>query len=388
MLIIAKPTISTYLARTLYENQIPAIAADDLSLPMRPAIQVLSYAQFASDPKAAYQSLLLTNSENALTHLYQIIPYDDRIMKAKLFKDKAAFRRAIARKFPSYFFKEIESSALPTLDPSSFPFPVVIKPSTGISSIGVMRVESLAEWKAACNFLLEDLAKYQSNYSSSVVESQKVLIERYIEGREFAIDGYYNSAAEPVVLNLLEHLFLNERDTSDRIYLTRKSLVQRHLPQIESFLKDFGEIFDLKRFPFHLELRLTPQGELIPIELNPMRFSGLGTTEIAQYAYGINVYESFFHQEKPDWKQILNREDDSIYSFMCADLSSENFRSAGLQVLDRNLFKEFDEVLEYRLLDEEESSTFAVVFFRSTDLEEPKKFLAMNFDQFCRVQKA
>jgi hypothetical protein len=382
MLILARPSISTYLARTLYENHIPAVVTDDLVLPMKPAIQSVTPAQFAADPKAAYQSLLLTSSENALSFLYETIPYDDRILKAKLFKDKAAFRRAISRKYPSYFFKELSVSELSSLDPGPLPFPLILKPSTGISSIGVIRVGSRAEWEQSVEFIQKDLANYQKNYSASVVEGQKVLLERYIEGREFAIDGYFNSQAEPVVLNLLEHLFLNDKDTSDRIYLTRKSLLEEQLPKIEKFLLEFGDIFDLKRFPFHLELRLTPSGELIPIELNPLRFSGLGTTEIAQYAYGINVYESFFKEKKPEWNKILNRQDDSIYSFMCADISTENFRKPNLKVLDRHLFKQFEEVLEYRLLDEEETSTFAVVFFRSTDLEEPKRFLAMDFNQF------
>lgn len=382
MLILARPSISTYLARTLYENHIPAVVTDDLTLPMKPAIQTLTPSQFAQAPKQAYQTLLLTSSENALSFLYQTIPYDDRILKARLFKDKAAFRRAISKKFPNYFFKELQAAELDRLDPSSLPFPVVLKPATGISSIGVIRVGSISEWPAAVKYIQGDLENYQKNYSAAVVESQKVLIERYIEGREFAIDGYYNSEAEPVVLNLLEHLFLNDQDTSDRIYLTRRSLLEAYLPQVETFLKEFGDIFDLKRFPFHLELRLTPQGELIPIELNPLRFSGLGTTEIAQYAYGINVYESFFKQTRPDWRKILDRKDDSVYSFMCADISTQFFRKPGLKVLDRHLFKQFEEVLEYRLLDEVETSTFAVVFFRSADLDEPKRFLAMDFDQF------
>lgn len=385
MLILARPSISTYLARTLYELQVPAVLTESMILPMKPAIKTLALEEFATDSRRAFRSLLLTNSENALSYLYRTIPYDDRILKARIFKDKAAFRRAIAAKFPAFFFREVPTAELQQVNPAELPFPVVLKPTIGISSIGVMRVPSAAEWPQAVQFLLDDLKKYQANYSSNVVEGQTVLIERYIEGRELAIDGYFNSAAEPVVLNLLEHLFLDAGDTSDRIYLTRKSLVQSMTASVMAFLQQFGEIFDLKRFPFHLELRLTPQGELIPIELNPLRFSGLGTTEIAQYAYGINVYEHFFLEKKPNWEAILDRADDSIYTFLCADIPTPLFRKPGLQVRDRELFKEFSEVLEYRLLDEQETSTFAVVFFRSESLDECRKFLAMDFDRFFKL---
>jgi hypothetical protein len=382
MLIVARPSISTYLARTLSELRLPAVLTEEMTIPMRPAIRILSPSEFSASTRTAYRSLLLTNSENALSHLYDVIPYDDRVMKARLFKDKVAFRRAIARKFPAFFFREFTEAEILKVDPLTLPFPVVLKPAVGISSIGVIRVGSAEEWSSAVTYLLHDLESYRRNYSASVVEGEKLLCETYIEGREFAIDGYFDESGEPVILNVLEHLFLNAQDTSDRIYLTHRSLIASLLEPLEKFLREFGEIFDLKRFPFHLELRQTPSGELIPIEVNPLRFAGMGTTEIAQYAYGINVYESFFRQLRPDWKSLLAREDDSFYVFLCADIPTELFRSPGLQIDDRGFSREFSEVLEYRIQDEQETSTFAVVFFRTPSLDECRKFLAMDFRRF------
>ena len=385
MLIVARPSISTYLARTLAELQIPVVLTEEMTVPMRPALKTLTLSEVEANSRHAYRSLLLTNLENALAHLYDVIPYDDRIMKAKIFKDKGAFRRAISKRFPAFFFREFTPAEIQAIDPATLPYPVILKPSVGISSIGVIRISRPEQWQPGVDFLLQDLASYQKNYVASVVEGTTILCESYIEGREFAVDAYYDEAGNPVVLNILEHLFLNAEDTSDRIYLTHRSLMASLLPSIERFLRELGELFDLRRFPFHLEVRQTAAGDLIPIEVNPMRFSGLGTTEIAQYAYGINVYEHFFKQLRPDWKALLDREDDSFYVFLCADVPTEIFRTPGLKIDDRRFAREFSEVLEYRLLDENETSTFAVVFFRTPSLEECRKFLSMDFKQFLTV---
>ncbi len=384
-MILARPTISTYLARTLTELGVTTVVGDDGVVPMRPALRIRSLREFAADPKAAYGSLLLTSSENALAYLYDVIPYDDRVMKARLFKDKAAFRRAIAKRFPAFFFREVRPEELDSIDAAGLPYPVVLKPSIGISSIGVVRVGSAGEWAQAVAFLREELESYQRNYSRHVVEkSGQVLLESYIEGRELAIDGYFNAQAEPVVLNIMEHLFSRPSDTSDRLYVTRRSLMERYLPQVTAFLREFGEVFDLKRFPFNLEVRVNEAGELIPIELNPLRFSGLGTTEIAQYAYGINVYEAFFTESKPDWKALLAREDDSIYAFLCVEVPTALYRDPALRIADREVFKQFSEVLEYRILDERETSTFAVIFMRTENEAECRRLLDLDLGPFFR----
>ncbi len=383
MIILARPSVSPYMARTLFEIKTPAVLADpDVGVPMRPALDILTAADFKKDPKRAYRSLILTSSENALSALYRMIPHDDRVLKARLFKDKAVFRGAIKELYPNFFFAEHDASEIARVDVSKIPFPAVLKPATGISSIGVYRAASATEWKTAVEFLRKDLAKYAANYDDEVVEGRKVLIEEWIQGEELAIDGYYNSSAEPVILNILQHMFASDGDTSDLIYCTRRALIRKYYKPLMRFLARFGDIFDLKRFPFHLEVRVNKKGEFIPIELNPLRFSGLGTAEIAEYAYAINVYKAFFGEQKPDWDTILKGRDESVYTFMCADLPTDRFRKKGLRVDDRAFFKQFDEVLDYRILDEQETSTFAVIFFRSADLEENRRLLRMDVRKY------
>lgn len=384
VIILARPSISPYLSKTLFELGEPTILAEHIKVPMRPALRIEPAQTLIDRPKQAYQSLILTSSENALAFLQDAIPHDDRVLKARLFKDKVAFRRSLAKLYPDFYFRETTLAELPDLDPSKIHFPLVIKPAAGISSIGVRRVERAADWGEAVSFVVGDVAKYAANYAGIVVDSQKVILEEWIPGIELAVDCYFDAGAEPVILNVMEHMFRDAGDTSDLVYYTRRSLVRRHYQAIHDFLVRLGDLFDLKRFPMHLELRLTPHGQLMPIEVNPLRFAGLGTTEIAEYAYAINVYKHFFRETRPDWETILADKDDSVYTFLCTDVPTQRFRDPTLRIDDRELARSFGEVLEYRLLDEQESSTFAVIFLRADDLEENRRILSLDLDQFLR----
>lgn len=382
MIFVARPSVSPYLTKTLFELQVPTVLTEEMNLPLRPSLRTIPLAEIKRNPRLAYRSLLLTSSENALGMLYSTIPNDERVLKSRIFKDKAEFRRAIAQEFPDFQFQEHTVEGLHAVDPRSLRYPLILKPTAGICSIGVVRVDSSAQWPKAVEFLQGDLAKFAGKYTHDVVESAKVIIEDYVEGVELAVDGYFDADARPVVLNILQHAFANEHDTSDRVYYTRRSMVRRHLPRIQHFLERFSEVFDLKRFPFHLEVRSTPDGRIVPIELNPLRFAGIGTTEIAEYSYGINVYRHFFQETAPDWSAILANEDDSIFSFFCADIPSDIYGAGDLVIRDRELTREFSELLEYRILDERESSTFAVAFFRTENESEVQSLMGLDLARF------
>ena len=76
----------------------------------------------------------------------------------------------------------------------------------------------------------------------------------------------------------------------------------------------------LRNFPFHLEMRQEENGNFVPIEINPMRFMGFCVADVEYYFYGINPYEYYFNQKKPDWNKILESRNDKIYGMFGIDI--------------------------------------------------------------------
>jgi hypothetical protein len=107
---------------------------------------------------------------------------------------------------------------------------------------------------------------------------------------------------------------------SDRLYMTSDEIVRKYHDPIIQYLEEIARLRDLRNFPFHLEMRQESNGSFVPIEINPMRFMGFCVADVEYYFYGINPYEYYFHQKKPDWDKILESRSDKLYGMFGIDI--------------------------------------------------------------------
>ena len=316
-MILSKPYVSEVLANTLRQLKVPTLKADHVELPHERELLILSEREYFLQKNT--EDFPLCNSENSLQLISKHLSNQDVLHPINLFKNKALFRAFMQSEYPHYYFMALRSDELDLVDPSTLPYPVIIKPSVGYSSIGVFRIEHEGEWHNVKSKIRVALDKGAEIYSGEVVNAHQLIIEKWIEGEEYAVDAYVDSEGEPVILNIFKRMFVNDGDTSDRIYYTSKAIIEETLQPLSDFLANIGNKLDLRRFPLHFEVRMTKEGHIIPIEVNPLRFAGVGTTELGMHAYGINSYEYFFKQIKPDWRIKLSEMDDMVYSFLCAE---------------------------------------------------------------------
>ncbi|MDP3831833.1 MAG: hypothetical protein Q8Q47_11215, partial [Ignavibacteriaceae bacterium] len=87
-----------------------------------------------------------------------------------------------------------------------------------------------------------------------------------------------------------------------------------------------------------------------------------GTTDIAYYAYGINSYEYFLENKKPDWEIISAEKEGLIYSIIVLDkpnvIPTEVIKSFDYEKLKSR----FEHVLELRETDIKKYPIFGFVF--------------------------
>lgn len=379
MIILQKPYVSDFLIQTIKENNF-SILENEISKKYFKQ-EKLTNSNDAIKKYIEDNEFFYTNSENSIDWILENLNNEPISRMIKLSKDKYLFRDALKSIYPDYYFKKIKYENLKTFDVNKIKFPIILKPTTGFLSFGVYPIKNKDEWQKTISKIDDDIKKLKGIFPNTVVDLSDFIIEEMIEGREFALDAYFNENNEAVILNIFEHPFFNEKDVSDRVYYTSKAIIEEFLEPFNELLNKIGKIGNYKNFPFHLELRVN-QDEIIPIELNPMRFCGWCITDIAYWAWKINVYEMFFKKLKPDWKSILNNSNNDYFYFTIGDIPSNIERNKIKEIDYSSYLKNIQNPLDIRKIDYKNNPVFAIVFARTNTLDEIKKILNLKMENF------
>lgn len=387
MFILEKPYASEQLIDSIVQNDWPVLenqTIDDANIE-RGALNFWSSA-YAKDYylKQEYP-LIYSNAENAISWVLENLPRSNLSSYIKLFKDKVAFREFLKELYPNFYFKSLEFNELKKIKPYTIKFPVVLKPAVGFLSFGVHNIYSSEEWDSTIKKIEKEMTTAGKMYSKSVVDSSKFLIEEMIEGEEFAVDAYYDRNGEVVILNIFQHPFNDKNDVKDRIYLMSADIMVSHMAKFSLFLGQIGDAKNIRNFPMHVELRVTPEGEIIPIEINPMRFAGWCTTDVGKYAWGINVYDYFQNQKRPDWNEILSKADKTIYYFSMAEVPSNIAQDEIVSFDYRGFLSNYSNVLELRKIDYKCNPLFAIIFGSTQNYNEINRILKLKTSDYIET---
>jgi hypothetical protein len=321
MIILEKPYVSEFLQKTVVHLQIPVLATEfSRRLKHASEMNCIENDAFFDALKTKKNPLLYSNSENSVELLNRYCPELTVTKNVNFFKDKSKLRQIFSKHNPDVWHHKFTLKELDDLDISTLQKPFVIKPVRGFASIGIHSVHDEKEWKTALEGIKKEIKLMHNVFPDVVVSLNEFLIEKYIEGPEIAIDAYFNSSGEPVILNILTHLFGSKSDMSDRLYLTSDEIIRQYHDPIIKYLEEIARLRDLRNFPFHLEMRQESNGSFVPIEINPMRFMGFCVADVEYYFYGINPYEYYFQQKKPDWDKILGSRSDKLYGMFGIDI--------------------------------------------------------------------
>jgi len=383
---VDKPYVSDFLKKTLRDNNIPVAGTPaGTAMDLYSGTNIVSEKDTVEKLRVVEHPLLYTNSENAIGWISENLPSSSLPDKINIFKDKLKFRDMIKPLYPDFYFRGISIDDLINLQIDQLPLPFVIKPAVGFMSMGVYMVSSRDDWADTVAAITAEIAEVENLYPDSVLNAGSFIIEECIEGEEFAVDAYFNSEGEAVVLNILKHVFASADDVSDRVYLTSRDIVESNLDEFTDFAQEIGELADVKNFPVHIELRRDGDGRLQPIEVNPMRFGGWCTTaDLTFLAYGYNPYLYYFQQKKPDWQRLLQGKEGKLYSIVVLD------NSTGMAVSDirsfdyERLLTGFSNPLELRKINFREYPVFGFLFTETDEdnFVELKEILESDLSEF------
>jgi hypothetical protein len=281
--------------------------------------------------------------------------------------------------------KEVRVEDLQKIQFNELPLPFIIKPTIGFLSMGVYKVSNFEEWGNTIDSIIAEIDQIKDLYPGDVLDTSSFIIEQCINGEEFAVDAYFNSIGEPVILGILKHTFSSDIDVSDRVYISSKKIIESNLKEFTEFVGKIGTLAGVKNFPVHFELRRDTDGTLLPIEVNPMRFGGWCTTaDISFLAYGFNPYLYYYSQKKPNWPEVLKGKEGKLFSIVVLDNSTGIDPDEITSFNYEKLLSKFEKPIELRKIDFQKYSIFGFLFTetREDNFIELKNILDSDLSEF------
>lgn len=153
-------------------------------------------------------------------------------------------------------------------------YPCVLKPLGMSGSRGVIRANTSEEFAAAFDRIRALLARPQVGAARAGLEDQ-ILVEQYIDGGEFAIEGVLTHGALEIFAifdkpDPLEGPFFEET-----IYVTPSRLASAAQTSIADHVRRASVALGLWHGPIHAECRVTPDGTVYVLEVAARPIGGL-----------------------------------------------------------------------------------------------------------------
>lgn len=358
MIIIDAPYASAPLLDYIEESQHPVLANDfSRSLADARSLNLVDDAEAVRRLEAGER--VYTNSENALAWIMDHVDNPGLTEAIALFKDKALMREKLAALNPGLFYATATRDELDAVNVDDLPLPVVLKPSVGFCSMGVYVIEEPDDWACAVADIARREDGWHERYPESVVGGDVYIIEGFIGGVEYALDCYFDEEGAPHLLNVLRHDFAGPEDTSDRMYLTDETIVNEMGPRFLAWLGAVNAIVGARNIPVHVEVRV--DGDVIaPIEFNPLRFAGLGGTDVAYFGVGLRTYEAFLENEKVDLAALYRAHPGRVFSMSLLNPAPEADLAAPFD--HDALLARCSHVLSYHRLDPETVGFYGFLF--------------------------
>lgn len=386
MFIADKPYVSDFFKKTIKDNSIPVVGTETaLQMDFYDGSNIINENSAIDLLRSNKHPIIYANSENSIGWIAENLSFSDLPDKIDLFKDKVKFRNLTKSLFPDFFFKEVSFDKLRELDITDLPLPFIIKPAVGFFSMGVYKVANIAEWPGVLDLIFSEIDQVRGLYPEEVLNTNSFIIEEVIDGDEFAVDAYFDSNGNPVVLSILKHFFSSDEDFSDRVYISSKKIIEDNLEDFTEFAKNIGNLAGVRNFPVHIELRRDKQGLLLPIEVNPMRFGGWCTTaDLSFFAYDFNPYLYYYNQEKPNWAELLKGKEGKLFSVIVLDNSSGKSADEIKSFNYDKLLLNFEKPIELRKVDYKNYPLFGFLFVetREENFIELKNILNSDLNEF------
>lgn len=166
-------------------------------------------------------------------------------------------------------------------------FPAVCKPVDAAGSVNVRKVNSKEEAYAAAKRILKG-----NDVLWGHALSQCALLEEYVEGKEYSLEGVIQN-------NKVLHMSMTEKFVSDETefveigHIANTTVKPEMRFVAENYVSKVIAAVGANHCPFHAEIRITPQGEPVLMEI-AARLAGDKIGDLINLARSINYFDYIY----------------------------------------------------------------------------------------------
>lgn len=374
---IAKTTEMMTEQINLYLITTSSVAGTLETMPPTENLKILSVDELENnDLRFSDKQKICITSEASIDILLRRIDDDNRVNAIKRLKDKYLFREIIREIYPNYKFQLVKAEEIKNLTITE---KSVIKPVKGFFGTAVRVIEPHTDFEKLSIELQNELEKNGAIFSDSVLSREEFIIEEFIKGEEFAVDMFYNANGDPCITNIYYHPIPNNLAYLHMIYYSSKAVFDKIYDKAKYFFTELNKILKVKNLAIHGEFKLNDI-QVIPIELNAMRFGGMGLGSMLFHTIGENPYEYFIKDVEPNWKAIWEgREKDNYVFFLAYNALNKSVKDHKPNVA--KLKQRFGKIFLEKLFNYQKEVAFGIYFLQETD-ENISNLLAIEFDDF------
>jgi len=321
--------------------------------------------------------------ETSVPIILEKIKNEERRERFDDIKNKYKCRKLLKSVYPDFYFEDVKLNNLEKIElPVNKKF--IIKPQKGFFGAAVKEIDSTSDLKKIRLGLEADIKKHSQFFSADVFTADDFIIEEFVEGDEYTFDVFYDENAKPVIVNFCGHPESRMKEYFHLLYYTSGDIYERFSDQVIEIFTKFNKSLGIKNLPIHAEFREV-NGKLIPIEWNIPRFGGFGVADLPYHGFGLDPFECFFENIRPDWNEIWTKHKGKYYGWVLCynglDLDLEKNKPDY-----EKLEKDLGNILYFHKLDYKTNPAFAIAYIERDNKKDLFEVLNLDFrDYFIPV---
>jgi len=217
-------------------------------------------------------------------------------------------------------------------------------------------------------------------FSDQVVAKDRLIVEEFIDGDEYAVDMFYNEDGQPIITNICFHPLPKKLEYLHVVYYTNYEIFYKLYNNLIQFFTELNKTINACDIPIHGEFKLH-KGKLTPVELNPLRFGSDGFADLSYHAFGANPFLCFANNCSPDWEKVWKGREDKVYAFYLgyngSDLDTSKYRPDFF-----NFRRLFSNVLADTAMNYQNTLAFSVMYIEENSLDRINELLEVEFNEY------